>query len=215
VRGEPAVETPEDAIRCFLASNLDALYLGSRRLTKHSLDDRSSADLVPVLRALAEKVSSRLKRSGLAGRTIVLKLKTHDFKIRTRNRQLADPTQLADRIFQTGLQLLDKETDGTKYRLLGIGVSDLSGSDRADPPVVLGLMLLEIAAQVDQRLGQQLQHDRPDRDHAEVPGRGQQHHLLRHRRRVGQRRPGRSEQAGDRGNEEHRPGGAEVWRGSG
>lgn len=49
VRGEPAVETPEDAIRCFLASNLDALYLGSRRLTKHSLDDRSSADLVPVL----------------------------------------------------------------------------------------------------------------------------------------------------------------------
>ncbi|MCO5083715.1 MAG: DNA polymerase IV [Rhizobiaceae bacterium] len=102
--------------------------------TTFDTDLASAADLVPVLRALAEKVSSRLKRSGLAGRTIVLKLKTHDFKIRTRNRQLADPTQLADRIFQTGLQLLDKETDGTKYRLLGIGVSDLSGSDRADPP---------------------------------------------------------------------------------
>jgi DNA polymerase-4 len=65
---------------------------------------------------------------------VVLKLKTQDFKLRTRNRQLGDPTRLADRIFLTGLQLLEKETDGTKYRLLGIGVSDLSGSDKADPP---------------------------------------------------------------------------------
>lgn len=94
----------------------------------------SSEDLVPVLRALSEKVSARLKKSGIAGRTVVLKLKTQDFKIRTRNRQLGDPTRLADRIFQTGLQLLEKETDGTRYRLLGIGVSDLTNSDRADPP---------------------------------------------------------------------------------
>lgn len=102
--------------------------------TTFDQDLAAAADLVPVLRALAEKVSARLKRSGLAGRTVVLKLKTHDFRIRTRNRQLADPTRLADRIFQTGLQLLKHEADGTRYRLLGIGVSDLSGADRADPP---------------------------------------------------------------------------------
>ena len=30
-------------------------------------------------------------------------------------------------------------------------------------------------------------HDRPDGDHAALPGRGQQHHLLGHRRRLGQR----------------------------
>ena len=95
---------------------------------------RPMADLVPVLRALSEKVSARLKKAGIAGRTVVLKLKTHDFKLRTRNRQLADPTRLADRIFQTGLQLLEKEADGTRYRLLGIGVSDLSDDTRADPP---------------------------------------------------------------------------------
>jgi DNA polymerase-4 len=102
--------------------------------TTFDADLASSADLVPILRALSEKVSARLKKSGIAGRTIVLKLKTQDFKIRTRNRQLSDPTRLADRIFQTGLQLLEKETDGTKYRLLGIGVSDLSGAEKADPP---------------------------------------------------------------------------------
>ena len=102
--------------------------------TTFDTDLASSADLVPVLRALSEKVSARLKKAGIAGRTVVLKLKTQDFRIRTRNRQLGDPTRLADRIFQTGLQLLDKETDGTKYRLLGIGVSDLTDAGRADPP---------------------------------------------------------------------------------
>ena len=102
--------------------------------TTFDIDLASPADLVPVLRALSEKVSARLKKAGIAGRTVVLKLKTQDFKLRTRNHQLGNPTRLADRIFQTGLHLLEKETDGTLYRLLGIGVSDLSDSDRADPP---------------------------------------------------------------------------------
>lgn len=107
--------------------------------TTFDTDLASAADLVPILRALSEKVSARLKKAGIAGRTVVLKLKTQDFKIRTRNRQLGDPTRLADRIFQTGLQLLGKETDGTKFRLLGIGVSDLSDDARADPPDLVDL----------------------------------------------------------------------------
>ena len=90
-------------------------------------------DLAPVLRALSEKVSARLKAGSLAGRTVVLKLKTSDFRARTRNRQLADPTQLADRIFSNGLDLLKREIDGTRFRLIGIGVADLESPDRADP----------------------------------------------------------------------------------
>jgi DNA polymerase-4 len=92
-----------------------------------------------ILRAQSEKVSSRLKKADLAGRTVVLKLKTADFKIRTRNRQLGDATRLADRIFRTGLDLLRKETDGTRYRLLGIGVTDLLTGDGADPPDLVDL----------------------------------------------------------------------------
>ncbi|MCO5730625.1 DNA polymerase IV [Rhizobium sp. SSA_523] len=91
-------------------------------------------DLVPILRHLSEKVSARLKKQAIAGQTVVLKLKTADFKSRTRNRRLDDPTQLADRIFRTGLNLLEKETDGTRFRLIGIGVSDLTDPARADPP---------------------------------------------------------------------------------
>ncbi len=107
--------------------------------TTFDVDLASPTDLVPVLRALSEKVSARLKKAGIAGQTIVLKLKTQDFKTRTRNRRLGDPTRLADRIFQTGLHLLQKETDGTKYRLIGIGVSDLTDPGKADPPDLVDL----------------------------------------------------------------------------
>ncbi len=85
------------------------------------------------LRALSEKVSRRLKRSGVAGQTVVLKLKTQDFKSRTRNFSLDSPTQLADRIFRTGLSLLEKEVGSTKFRLIGIGVTSLGQATLADP----------------------------------------------------------------------------------
>ncbi|WP_445344463.1 DNA polymerase IV [Aliirhizobium terrae] len=91
-------------------------------------------DLVPILRRLSEKVSARLKKHEIAGHTVVLKMKTADFKSRTRNKRLEDPTQLADKIFRTGLSLMERETDGTKFRLLGIGVTDLCDPTLADPP---------------------------------------------------------------------------------
>lgn len=107
--------------------------------TTFDADLATAADLVPVLRSLSEKVSARLKKAGIAGRTVTLKLKSADFKIRTRNRQLADPTRLADRIFEAGIALLGKETDGTRFRLLGIGVSDLSDPALADPPDLIDI----------------------------------------------------------------------------
>ncbi len=100
--------------------------------TTFNSDLSKLADLEAVLWRQAERVSGRAKNYGLSGRTVVLKLKTQDFKIRTRNRQLGDPTRLADRIFQTGLQLLEKETDGTRYRLLGIGIT-ADNSQRFEP----------------------------------------------------------------------------------
>lgn len=102
--------------------------------TTFDIDISKPEDLVPVLRALSEKVASRLKQGHIAGHTVVLKLKTQDFQSRTRNHRLSDPTQLADRIFRTGLYLLQKEIDGTRFRLLGIGVTDLTDPVKADPP---------------------------------------------------------------------------------
>jgi DNA polymerase-4 len=62
-----------------------------------------------------------------------VKLKTADFKIRTRARSLESPTQLAQRIFDAARSLLERETDGTRYRLLGVGVSSIVNAAEADP----------------------------------------------------------------------------------
>ena len=90
-------------------------------------------ELRAILRALAEKVARRLKRADMAGVTVTLKLKTSDFKIRARSRQLTDPTQLADRIYATAAELLAPETGGTRYRLIGVGVSEFADPKLADP----------------------------------------------------------------------------------
>ena len=92
------------------------------------------AKLDKVLRRLSEKVSARAKAAGLGGHTVVLKLKTPDFKTITRNRRLPDPTRLADRIWRTGHDLLQREMNGRRFRLLGIGIIDLTDADLCDPP---------------------------------------------------------------------------------
>ena len=90
--------------------------------------------LEQILFRLATKVSDRLKGERLGGFTVQLKLKTPDFKGLTRNRRLADPTALADRIFRVGCDLLEREADGRRFRLIGIGVADLTPIDFCDPP---------------------------------------------------------------------------------
>ena len=86
-----------------------------------------------ILWSLTEEVSARLKQKELAGATVTLKLKTADFKIRTRARSLETLTQLAGRIFTAARALLEHETDGTRFRLLGVGVSAIDSAAAADP----------------------------------------------------------------------------------
>ena len=84
---------------------------------------------------LTERVSDRLKAKALAGSTVTLKLKTADFKLRTRARALGSPTQLAALIFAAGRDLLKNEVGATRFRLIGIGVSNLEdavGDELAD-----------------------------------------------------------------------------------
>lgn len=101
--------------------------------TTFNTDIAEEKALRAILRSLSEKVARRLKKTDLAGRTITLKLKTADFRARTRSRQIGDPTRLADRIYATGAELLSREIDGTRFRLLGIGISDFDDAALADP----------------------------------------------------------------------------------
>jgi len=89
-------------------------------------DIADHAELERILWQMTEKLSRRAKRAGLRGGTVVLKLKTARFRLRSRSQTLADPTQLAERIFQTARVLLRRETDGTAFRLIGVSLSHLS-----------------------------------------------------------------------------------------
>ena len=101
--------------------------------TTFNSDLSKLADLESVLWRQAERVSARAKTHELAGRTVVLKLKTSDFRLRTRSTSLDSPTQLADRIFRTAQAALKREADGTRFRLLGVGLSNLGPAVGADP----------------------------------------------------------------------------------
>jgi DNA polymerase IV len=90
-------------------------------------------ELEAILWRQTERVSTRAKSSELGGRTVVLKLKTSSFKIRTRSVSLDSPTQLADRIFRTAREALRKEAGGTAFRLLGVGISHLAPASDCDP----------------------------------------------------------------------------------
>jgi DNA polymerase-4 len=90
-----------------------------------------------ILWQMSERVSRRAKADRLAGSTVTLKLKTADFKIRTRNASFQDGTFLADRIFSAAQPLLKREATGTAFRLLGVGISHLREIDPSDPEVTL------------------------------------------------------------------------------
>jgi DNA polymerase-4 len=101
--------------------------------TTFDKDLSAYADLERILWRQAERVSARAKAKGLAGKTVVLKLKTADFRLRTRSASLDAPTQLADRIFRTARAALKREANGTRFRLLGVGLSSLMPAEGADP----------------------------------------------------------------------------------
>ena len=97
-------------------------------------DLNAYVDLVAALEPLCERIGKRLEHAGHGGRTVVLKLKTTDFRTLTRHLRLADPTRRADVILRAGAILLGREATGRAFRLIGIGVTDLSPVEEADVP---------------------------------------------------------------------------------
>jgi DNA polymerase-4 len=100
--------------------------------TTFETDIRDFVTLEKMLWRLSEKVSSRLKNGDLSGLTITLKLKTANFRQRTRSQSIQAPTQLAAKIFAVSREMLAKEIDGTAFRLMGTGVSALRPGSLAD-----------------------------------------------------------------------------------
>lgn len=89
----------------------------------HDVTDAET--LKRVLRGLADEVGRRLRREGLRGTTVKIKLRWADFTTLTRQVKLPQPTHHDNVIFETAWGLLLKTwTPGRPVRLIGVGVSD-------------------------------------------------------------------------------------------
>jgi DNA polymerase-4 len=108
-----------------------------------SVEETYSADIsgTPSLEAellrLADRLASRLRRSGVAARTIALKVRFADFATVSRSRTYPAPLDTAHDLYRAALALLERTAVGERpVRLLGLGAEGLS---EAGSPRQLGL----------------------------------------------------------------------------
>jgi len=106
-------------------------------------DMEDPAELEQILLEQADRVARRLRKGGWVARVVVLKAKTHDFKLYTRRRALQRPTSDGDVLARTAQELLAKllRTAGPhtsrgpnqpaplKLRLTGVTAAELSQSE--------------------------------------------------------------------------------------
>ena len=106
---------------------------------EHTFDvDTADAEVIErTLLALSEGVASRLRAGGVRASTVAVKVRDSSFHTVTRQRTLPEPTDLADPIFRTALELVRPEARGRRIRLLGVGAHGLG------EPAQMGLFATE------------------------------------------------------------------------
>jgi len=77
----------------------------------------------------ADRVAARLRAHRLRARTVVLKVKLHDFRIQTRRRTLDEPTSDGFRLGRIAAELLSTIPAGAAVRLTGVSGTNLVESD--------------------------------------------------------------------------------------
>ncbi|MDH3538782.1 MAG: DNA polymerase IV [Acidimicrobiia bacterium] len=99
--------------------------------------DLNSADVIEAeLLRQCERVASRLRRAGLAGRTVTLKVRYPDFTTVSRSHSVDSAVDVAHDLFVVTRQLMARVDRTRAVRLLGVGVSSL---EPAGAPRQLGL----------------------------------------------------------------------------
>ena len=96
-------------------------------------EETFSEDIVKIelakmeLLHLANKVARRLRRHGVTGRTVILKVKYSNFQQITRSTKLPESTDDGPEIYSTVCRLMEKTALGQRpVRLLGISLSHLT-----------------------------------------------------------------------------------------
>jgi DNA polymerase-4 len=85
-----------------------------------------------MIRRLAEKLWSASRKESRSARTVVLKLKTSEFKILTRSHTPGSPPSSCQEVTEIALMLRERVdlSPNQRYRLVGIGLSNFRESER-------------------------------------------------------------------------------------
>jgi len=77
---------------------------------------------------LVDELAGRLRKEGVRARTVELKLRSSDFRTRTRSLSLPAATDVTDTLWQAALQLFERSVTAEvlPLRLLGVGASNLA-----------------------------------------------------------------------------------------
>ncbi len=128
-----------------LARGVDDSAVVPDRPTKSiSVEDTFEQDVLlaetePMIRHLTEKLWSASRKESRLARTVVLKLKTSEFKILTRSRTPDFPPSSCEELTDIILKLREKVDLGPheRYRLVGVGLSNFreAGQTVAQPPL--------------------------------------------------------------------------------
>lgn len=102
-------------------------------------DDRPLAALAPVLDQLTEKVWRQAQASTRQAHTVVVKLKTSDFRIITRSHTPDRPPGSEADLARTAHALLERVDlpDATRYRLAGVGLANFRDREETPPQTEL------------------------------------------------------------------------------
>jgi DNA polymerase-4 len=90
------------------------------------------AETEPMIRRLAEKLWSASRKESRIARTVVLKMKTSEFKILTRSHTPSTPPSSCEELTDIALKLRERVALGTqqRYRLVGVGLSNFREAER-------------------------------------------------------------------------------------
>jgi DNA polymerase-4 len=100
-------------------------------------EDLRGLDLLrPHVHAQALRVGRRLRKAGVKGRVVQLKVKFSDFTTITRRTTLSSPTDDGQAIYRAALELLERAHEGKPIRLTGVSVQSLGEQEE---PQQLGL----------------------------------------------------------------------------
>lgn len=98
------------------------------RETTFAADVADRARVAAALLELVEQVARRLRRAGLAGRTVHVKLRTADFTTVTRQCTLPAAVDTTEAIWPAARELLGRaDTTRQAIRLVGVSLSDFAG----------------------------------------------------------------------------------------